>query len=117
MKFLPVKTAQSEISAADKKVERNDPIGSLNPFFSFTYSHHEMHISSDEQTQFKSRKVQLKDGRIDSETFEGLLPAAIFEKALHDSQRLFADQAVSLLKQFPFFPLLPGAGTRDDDTK
>jgi len=119
MKSLPVKakTKRSQVRTVDAQLERIEPVGSFNPFFSFTYSRQEMYTSSDGRTQIKSKKVLLENGRIESEEFEGQLPAAIFEKSLQDSQRLFADQAIRLLKQFSFFPLLPRTGPGDDDFK
>ena len=75
-----------------------------------------LYTGTDGQTHVKQKKVQLENGRIESEAFEGYAPAEMFEQAMKESQRLFANQATWLLKQFSLFPMLPGTRS-DDDSK
>ena len=116
MKQLPAKTRPSQLTTSDPQVERIDNPVTPFSFFNFTYTRHEMRIGTDGQTHVKQKKVQLENGRIESEAFEGYAPAEMFEQAMKESQRLFANQATWLLKQFSLFPMLPGTRS-DDDSK
>jgi len=116
MKNLPAKINRSQPATTDTQLERiNVPVAD-DTFFHFTCSRHEIRISPDRQTHFSSKRVQFDNGRLVSEVYEGHAPAAVFDQALRDAQRLFADQTTWLLKQFSFFPLLQRTET-DDDTR
>jgi len=122
MKNLPAKTNRSQLTSTDMQVERIDQPVSVSPtvspftgpFFNFTYSRQEMRISADGKTHIKQKKVQLENGRIESEAFEGYAPAAVFEQTMKDTQRQFADQANWFLKQFSLFPLFTRIRSDDD---
>lgn len=110
MDKLPGKLKQYTLrNLAPHDVERVEQAPPANPFFSFWYSYQEMHVAEG-QTHVKSKEIRFEDGRIKSEEFEGTLPATFHERALLDMQRLFADQAMLLLKQFAFLPFFPKKG-------
>lgn len=83
------------------------PAAAFFPFFSFQYVHQEMTLSGDGKATVKAKKVQYTDGQLDTEAFEGTLPATFFEQAVQNTQRLFADQMAWLAN--PFAHLLPMA--------
>lgn len=115
MKFLPGKPKRSAVRKIDAPVlQRIDPLPPTNPFFSFTYSSHEMHIA-DGRTHVKAKQVRFEDGRIKTEQFEGQLPANVYEQTLGETQRFFADQTMSMLNGFSALFSLPMKHPRDKE--
>ena len=100
------------IKADATRVER---ASAANPFFSFRYSYQEMHLAEG-RTHVKSKEIRWEDGRVQSEEFEGTLPATFYERWAADTQRFFAEQTMSFLKQFSALLPLPHKD-RDDAGK
>jgi hypothetical protein len=116
MKFLSSKTRLPAVHKEDvptMHVDATWPFNVANPFFSFTYSHHVMQSTPDGKTRVMSKTIQCENGRIESESYEGYLPTAVFENTLRESQRLFADQVTWLLKQFSSLLSLPTMRKQD----
>lgn len=112
MKFLPAKPSSRAVETVDagQLPQVPQPV-QFNPFFSFSYSSHEMHVSGG-QTHVKSKQVRFEDGRLKSEEFEARMPVAVFDSALGNAQRMMMDHTMSMLKQFSFW--LPAPAKPDD---
>lgn len=117
MKNLPAKSKPTPLTTADTPLERINTPWALNPFVQFTYAQHELRLSSDGLTQVKSKRVELKDGQIQSHDFEGTAPAAMFEQAMIQSQNLLLEQTNWFLKQFSLFPGLSWTGSDQPNEK
>src|ERR1035437_5118059 len=115
MKFLAEKSKRRAVRKIDAPLlQRIEPAPPANPFFSFTYSSHEMHIA-DGRTHVKAKQVRFEDGRMKTEQFEGQLPANVYEQTLGETQRFFADQTISMLKGFSALLSLPLKHPRDKE--
>jgi hypothetical protein len=92
-------------TAGTSKPQRIDHMPMSGPFVHFTYSSQEIHTSGG-RTHVKLNRVQLKDGKLTSQQFEGQLPLSVYAQSVSDNQRWFMDQTVSFLKQFSTLFLL-----------
>jgi hypothetical protein len=100
MKLLPGDLGQTALRTMEtSEPQRIEQAPAFTPFMSFTYSSQEMH-TADGRTYVKSKQVRFEDGKLTSEQFEGQLPMSAYTQTVYDTQRLFAAQTTSLLKQF-----------------
>ena len=104
MNKLPAKLKRAPRKIEPHNVQLVERAAPSNSSFSFSYAYQEMHLNGG-RTKVKSKKIGFEDGRIISEQFEGIFPAALYERTLGNTQRTLADQTISLMKQFSF--LLP----------
>lgn len=89
---------------AKNALEVIQPAARAGPFFSFRYSSMEMSAIGG-RTRVKARTTRLEDGKLTSETFEGDLERAAYDRAVNDAQRYFLGQTALVLKSLSF--LLP----------
>ena len=108
MAFLPVKPAQSAVVTAEASElpQIVTELPAIAPFFSFSYSSRHLQVI-DGQTQVTSKQVRFDGKQIEVEEFDGRLPANVYDQAVLDTQRFFADQTTAMLKQFSAFLPFP----------
>jgi hypothetical protein len=82
--------------------------------FSFNYSYTEI-TAAGGKARIKSRRTQYADGKLSKESFEGEFDRPIYDNAIDQMQRAFADQASSLLRTFASLFALSPAMRRDHD--
>jgi len=96
---------------APRALDAPGPAPAPSGFLSFRYSYTEL-TAEGGRTQVKGRRVQLDDGRLSSESFEGEFGAEAFASAVRQVQEQVLAQGGWLLN--PFAWLLP-AGRRPLD--
>jgi len=74
-----------------------------NPFFTFRYSFTEISAVAG-KAHVKSRQARLEDGKLTSESFEGDVDRATYDRMVGDAQRHFLDQTALFLKSFWLLP-------------
>jgi hypothetical protein len=112
MKKRPVRLAERVPGKVPKNaLEVIEPAGRAGPFFSFRYSSVEMSAIGG-RTRVKARTTRLEEGKLTSESFEGDLERATYDRAVNDAQRYFLDQSALMLKSLSF--LLPFSRKRTD---
>jgi hypothetical protein len=82
--------------------------------FSFSYSYTEI-TAAGGKARIKSRRAHYADGKLSKESFDGEFDRPIYDNAIDQMQRAFADQASSLLRTFASLFALPPAMRRDQD--
>ena len=65
----------------------------------FSYTYASISLGND-RAHVKARRVQLTDGRLESETFEGNADPSVFGRAVVAAQRQFLTQAALLWQPF-----------------
>lgn len=114
MAAIPVKPAHSQLTTIENDAQRTGHPAPVNPFFNFSYFVGEIQITPDQNSYVRTKKIGFENERLKYETFEGYAPFSVFQQAVKDSQRLFAEQANWLLSQFVLNPMLTWT-RRDDD--
>lgn len=88
-----------------------EPSDDGNPFFFFRYSYKSM-TSVGGKTYVASEEKRYENGKLESESFEGVMEGDYLARAVQDMQNLFFKQISYFFKPFSFF--LPFS---DDDPK
>jgi len=101
MSTHPVKRTQRALRKIDANAVEVMPRG--NPFFRFRYSFTEISAVGS-KAHVKSRQARLEDGNLTSETFEGDVDRAVYDRMVGDAQRHLLDQTALLLKSFWLLP-------------
>ena len=105
MKKHPVRLAERVPGKVAKNaLEVIEAPAKAGPFFSFRYSSVEMSATGG-RTRVKARTTRLEDGKLTSETFEGELERAAYDRAVNAAQHYFLGQTALVLKSLSF--LLP----------
>src|SRR6059058_2554759 len=119
MSKYPVKLAE-RIRASPVRKMKNDaadvltPTTHSSPFLSFRYSYTEMSVLGG-KAHVKSRNARFEDGKLTSEAFEGELDRNLYDRAVSDAQRYFADQTALFLKSLSLFLPFSRKHTPDRD--
>jgi hypothetical protein len=101
MSTHPVKRAPRALREIDTKaVEIMPP---ANSFFTFRYSFTEISPVGG-KAHVKSRQARFEDGKLTTETFEGDVDRAAYDRMVGDAQRHFLDQTARFLKSFWLLP-------------
>src|SRR5262249_29945851 len=82
--------------------------------FTFSYSYSEV-TAAGSKACLKSRRARYADGKLSKESFDGEFDRPIYDAAIDQMQRAFAEQASSLVRTFASFFVLPPARHRDRD--
>jgi hypothetical protein len=82
--------------------------------FTFHYSYTEI-SSAGGKSRVKSRSARYENGKLSRESFDGEFDGRLYDGAVHDMQRAFADQASLMLRAFASLFTLPGMKHRSDD--
>jgi len=82
--------------------------------FSFSYSYTEISAAGG-RARIKSQRAHYADGKLSKESFDGEFDRSIYDDAIDQMQRAFANQASSLLRTFASLFALPRAMRRDRD--
>jgi len=98
----------------DDAVDVLRPASSAHPFVSFRYSYTEMSVQGG-KANVKSRNARFEDGKLTSEAFEGELDRNLYDRAVSDAQRYFADQTALFLKSLSLFLPFSRKHTPDRD--
>jgi len=105
MKKHPVRLGERVPGKVAKNaLEVIEPAARAGPFVSFRYSSVEMSAIGG-RTRVKAKTTRLEDGKLTSETFEGDLEPAAYDRAVNYAQRYFLDQTALMLKSLSL--LLP----------
>ena len=110
MNKYPVKRTQRAL----REVE-TDAVEVMRPatsFFGFRYSLTEISAVGG-KARVKSRQMRLEDGKLTTETFEGDVDRAVYDRMVGNAQRYFLNQTALLAKSLWW--LLPSSrNTRSD---
>jgi hypothetical protein len=82
--------------------------------FTFSYSYMQI-TAAGSKACIKSRRARYADGKLSKESFDGEFDRPIYDAAINQMQRAFANQASSLLRTFASLFALPPAMRRDRD--
>ena len=80
------------------------PLAGRSGFVSFRYASAELSLRGG-KAHVRSRRAQWEDGRLSTETFEGDLERAAYDRAIDQAQRYFAAQTAWFFDALA--PLLP----------
>jgi len=99
----PVREAQRNAVAVVAPGERN------SGFSSFRYSYTEI-TASGGKAHLRTKNTRFEDGRLTSESFEGVLEGGAHDHLIQQTQQYIADQTAQFLRSFSWF--LPGSSKR-----
>ena len=68
-------------------------------FLQFTYTSQQLHAENG-SAWMTAQQLRYEDGRLSAERFEGEVPMAACHQAIGDAQRVYTDQALTLVEQF-----------------
>ena len=109
LKTVSKKAPLRQVEPADVDVVR-PPVQS-GGFFSFSYSYTEV-TSQGGRTHVKSRRAQLADGKLSTESFEGETAGHVYDDMVRQAQQQVLDPSAWLLRSLSW--LLPVRRTRPD---
>ncbi len=95
----PIDTKTGELTVSEGKQSGQS---SRFPLFGFSYSYNEITLV-DGRARVRSRRARFEDGKLQTEEFDGTLGGAAYARAVAETQRLIAEQATFVLRQFSHF--------------
>jgi hypothetical protein len=108
---LPVKRAASiPVEVDADNVEVIAPLARGGAWFSFSYSHTEVSVVGG-AARVKTRRASFRDGKLNTESFEGEIDRSVYERMVDDAQRFFLAQTALLARTLGAF--LPRDRERD----
>ncbi len=96
------KDMKKDVMRQDSKVEVLNPVQDRNSFVSFSYSYKSMSFA-DGKTHIRSRKETFRDGKFESEEFEGTAEGEFHARAAEQMEKTFRRQISTLFRPFSFF--------------
>ena len=113
MSKYPVKVKQDKTEVARRGASDVIPVrATANSRVSFRYAYASISVEGG-KARVKARRAQWTDGTLESESFEGDVDAAVFDRAVTEAQRQFIAQTAFFWKSFA--SLLPFYGRRSGD--
>jgi hypothetical protein len=95
---------RSQRALRDAETGEVEVIRPADSFFSFRYSRTEISVAG-AKARVKSRQTRLQDGKITTETFDGDVDRAVYDRMVDDAQRYFLSQMALFTKSLSW--LLP----------
>ncbi|MGE0085609.1 MAG: hypothetical protein AB7S75_14455 [Desulfococcaceae bacterium] len=104
MNYYPVKKdMKKDVMRQDGKVEVLNPVQNRSSFASFSYSYKSMSFA-DGKTRIQSRKQSFRDGKFESEEFEGTAEGDFCTVMATQMENAFRTQISSFFRPFSFLP-------------
>ncbi len=113
MNHYPVrKDMKKDVMRQDGKVEVLNHVQNRSSFASFSYSYKSMSFA-DGKTRIQSRKENFRDGKFESEEFEGTAEGDFCTAMAKQMEQAFRTQISAFFRPFSFF--LPFSAEKDKE--
>lgn len=99
MKRYPAKVKPRTTPAV---IDANPVREETGPFTSFRYAYTEVSVSGGKAT-VRSRSTKLEDGKLTSETFEGVADQSVYDRMVDSAQRQFIAQTSLMFESLAAF--------------